>query len=232
MSMRRLGLLGGMTYHSTVEYYKGINSAIAHVVGGHTSAPLFLDSLNFQEVRNYQVNEDWDQVGALLASHARTLEKAGAQAVMICSNLMHKVAPSVADAIDIPLIHIVDAIAAAAKRRGISSLGILGTSPVMRDAFYADRLLANQIQAVKACEADIEITDQIIFDELTKGIIADTSRVALCCVVDRLAQAGAQGVVLGCTELPLILSEQDTDIALIDSAAAHIDAAVDFILNR
>ena len=197
-----------------------------------------------------------DGAGALLASHARALEAAGAEAVMICANLMHKVAPAVEAAIDVPLIHIGDAVAAAAGKMG--QLGVMGARWTMQDPFYADRLALHGINVVPASQADVDLTDRLVFDELTLGIVRDESRTALLGVVDRLADAGAQGVVLACTELPLILSpgdatvpqrrlsadelarmpkprpglsERSERVPLINSADAHIAAAVDFILG-
>lgn len=231
MKLRTIGLIGGITYHSTIDYYRLINEQVAAQLGGHTSAPLVMISLNFQEVRDRQMAEDWDKSGEIMAQHGRTLQAAGAEAVMICANLMHKVAPAVERAIDVPLIHIVDAVAAAAGDRNLSSLGVMGAKWTMRDEFYRLRLAENGIRAVQASDANIELTDQIVFDELTQGIILDSSRIKLLGVVDQLAQAGADGVVLGCTEIPLILSQKDSPIPLIDSMQAHVDAAVQFILG-
>jgi len=231
MTLRTIGLLGGMSYHSTVDYYMGINDAIASAMGGHTSAPLLVDSLNFQQVRDMQVAEDWEGAGRLLAHHARLLQGAGAEAVMICTNLMHKVAPMVEEAIDVPLLHIVDAVAEEAHRRGLSSLGIMGAGWTMRDPFYAGLLADKGIEPVIAMGEDIELTDAIVFEELTQGIILDYSRDRLLGVVDRLSQAGAEGIVLACTELPLILTQECTPIPLINSTHAHVRAAIRFVLG-
>ena len=232
MNMHTLGLIGGMSYHSTVDYYMGINDAVAEKMGGHTSAPLIISSLNFQQVRDLQLADDWDGAGRLLAHHARLLQDAGAEAVVICTNLMHKIAPMVEDAIDIPLIHIVDAVSQAARERDLSSLGIMGAQWTMAAGFYSDLLADKGITPVIADEEDIKLTDRIVFDELTQGIILDSSRSLLLGVVDRLSRAGAEGVVLACTELPLTLSEEVTPVPLIDSTQAHVAAAVRFILGE
>ena len=232
MGLRTIGLIGGISYHSTVDYYMGINDAVAAAVGGHTSAPLLMSSLNFQMVRDFQVAGDWEGAGQLLAGQARILQQAGAEAIVICANLMHKVAPAVEQSIDVPLIHIADAVAAVATERGVGKLGIMGTGWTMREDFYADRLTQDGIEPVKASQADADLTDRIVFDELTLGIIRDESRAELLGVVNRLAQAGSQGVVLGCTELPLILSQSDTPVVLIDSTKAHVAASVRFILGE
>jgi len=232
MGLRTIGLIGGISYHSTVDYYMGINDAVAAAVGGHTSAPLLMSSLNFQMVRDFQVAGDWEGAGQLLAGQARILQQAGAEAIVICANLMHKVAPAVEQSIDVPLIHIADAVATVATERGVGKLGIMGTGWTMREDFYADRLTQDGIEPVKASQADADLTDRIVFDELTLGIIRDESRAELLGVVNRLAQAGSQGVVLGCTELPLILSQSDTPVVLIDSTKAHVAASVRFILGE
>ena len=230
--MHTIGLLGGMSYHSTVDYYMGINDAVARTLGGHHSAPILLDSLNFAEVHDYQAAGDWDGAGALLARHARALESAGAEAVAICTNLMHKVAPAVEAAITVPLLHIVDAVAADARGRGITRLGIMGARWTMTEPFYADRLAANGITAVRAGDADVDLTDRIVFDELTQGVITEESRAALLGVVARLAAAGAEGVALACTELPLILHDGDADVPLVNSTQAHLAACVRFVLGE
>jgi len=232
MNMRTLGLIGGMSYHSTVDYYMGINDAVAEQMGGHTSAPLIISSVNFQQVRDFQLADDWDGAGRFLAHHARLLQDAGAEAVVICTNLMHKVAPMVEEAIDIPLLHIVDAVAQAADERDLSSLGIMGAQWTMANGFYSDILADKGITPVIANDDDIRLTDRIVFEELTQGIILDSSRTLLLGVVNRLAQAGAEGVVLACTELPLILSQENTPIPLINSTDAHVQASVRFILGE
>ena len=231
MTLRTLGLIGGMSYHSTTDYYTGINDAVAAAVGGHASAPLLLSSLNFQDVRDRQIAEDWDGAGDLLAHHARALQDAGAQAVMICTNLMHKVAPAVEAAIDVPLLHIGDAVAAVATERGLTSLGVMGAGRTMTDPFYAERLARHGIAAICPSPDDRALTDRIIFDELTQGVLSDASRALLLGVVSRLAHAGADGVALACTELPLLLAQDVTPVPLVDTAQAHIRAAVAFVLG-
>jgi len=231
MPLRTLGLIGGITYHSTIDYYRLINQAVAAEVGGHASAPLVMVSLNFQEVRDRQVAGAWEDAGRIIAGHARTLEQAGAEAIVICANLMHKVAPAVEAAVDIPLIHIADAVAAVARENGATSLGITGARWTMTDAFYSDRLAANGIATVRASDADVDLTDRIVFDELTYGIVTEQSKADLLGVVDRLSAAGAGGVVMGCTEIPLALSQDDSPVLLIDSLKAHAAAAARFILG-
>jgi aspartate racemase len=232
--MQTLGILGGMSWHSTAEYYRLLNAAVAQRLGGHHSARLVLASVDFDDVRRLQVDGDWDGAGALLAERAVGLERAGADAVLIATNLMHKVAPAVEDAIDVPLLHIADAVADDAGARGLTRLGVIGSGWVMTESFYADRLAARDVEVVRPASGwddDAATVDRIVFDELTQGVVRDESRAELLGVVGRLADAGADAVVLGCTELDLILDEGVSPLPLVDSTAAHVDAAVRFLLG-
>jgi aspartate racemase len=230
--MRKIGLIGGMSWHSTVEYYRLINDVVSTELGGHHSARLVLESLDFDQVRALQLAEDWDGAGRLLADARRRLCAAGADTVLICTNLMHKVAPAVEDAIDVPLLHIGDAVAAQARDQGIDTVGLLGTAWVMREAFYADRLARHGVRTVSPDEADRGLVDRVVFDELTQGVVCDASRAEYVRVIESLAAAGAQAVVLACTEIGLLVRPEDSPIPLIDSAHAHAEAAARFALDR
>lgn len=221
-----------MSYHSTVEYYLGINDRVAEALGGHASAQIILDSINFQPIRDMQVHEAWDDAGKTLAFHGKRLERAGADAVAIGTNLMHKVAPAVESAISVPLLHIADAVAAQARKAGIEKLGIMGTGWVMRETFYTDRLATHGIEGIRASSEDIDLVDGIIWNELTLGIVSDESRAKLVGVIERLQRAGAQGVLLGCTELDLSVTDAVSPIPVIDSTASHIIALADFVLDE
>jgi aspartate racemase len=223
--MQKIGLIGGMSWHSTMEYYRMINEAVSGQLGGHASARIILESLDFDEVRAFQVTGDWESAGRLLADAGRRLCAAGADTVLICTNLMHKVAPAVEAAIDVPLLHIGDAIADEARSRGIDTVGLLGTDWVMRESFYADRLARHGIGTVSPHEADRLVVDRVIFDELTQGVVRDASRAEYVRVIDALAAAGAQAVVLACTEIGLLVRPGDSPIPVIDSAEAHARAA-------
>jgi len=231
MTLHTIGLLGGMSYHSTVDYYVGINDAVAVSLGGHASAPILLDSLNFTEIHALQDSGDWDGAGRLLARHARALQDAGAQAVAICTNLMHKVAPAVEAELDVPLLHIVDAVAAVARERGLASVGVMGARWTMTEPFYASRLESAGIGVVRASDADVAMTDRVVFDELTQGIVSAESRNELLGVVSRLMAAGADGVTLSCTELPMILDESVCGVPVVDSTRAHVAACSRFVLT-
>jgi len=229
--MRKIGLIGGMSWHSTIEYYRMINEVASSRLGGHHSARIVLESVDFDEVRALQLTEDWEGAGRLLADAGRRLSAAGAEAVLICTNLMHKVAPAVEAAIDVPLLHIADAVAAEALAQGIDTVGLLGTEWVMRERFYTDRLAAHGIATVTPAEVDRGVVDRVIFDELTQGVVSDESRAEYVRIIERLAAAGAQAVVLACTEIGLLVGRDDSPIPVIDSAHAHARAAAAFALQ-
>jgi aspartate racemase len=229
--MRKLGLIGGMSWHSTTEYYRLVNEAVSSRLGGHHSARIVLESLDFDEVRALQVAEDWDAAGRLLAEAGRSLCAAGADTVLICTNLMHKVAPAVEATIDVPLLHIGDAVAGEALSQGIDVVGVLGTAWVMGEPFYADRLARHGIRTVVPEEPDRQLVDRVVFEELTQGVVRDESRAAYVKVIEDLAAAGAQAVVLACTEIGLLVGPEDSPIPVIDSAHAHARAAAAFALE-
>jgi aspartate racemase len=229
--MRKIGLIGGMSWHSTMEYYRIINDAVSTQRGGHHSARIALESVDFDEVRTLQVAEDWDGAGRLLAQAGSRLEASGADVVLICTNLMHKVAPAVEAAVDVPLLHIADAVAEEALAQGVDTLGLLGTDWVMRERFYADRLAGHGIRAVTPDEPDRQIVDRVIFDELTRGIIREESRAEYVRIIEQLSARGAQAVVLACTEIGLLVGSDDSPIPVIDSAHAHAAAAARLALE-
>ena len=230
--LHTLGLIGGMSWHSTVDYYRLINSAVAEALGGHHSADIVLASLDFDRVRACQVAEDWAGADALLADAARRLEGAGADAVLICTNLMHKCAPAVETALGVPLLHIGDAVARAAREQGATTLGIVGARWTMEDPFFADRLARHGIAAVVPGAADREMIDRVVFDELTQGTVCDESRAAYAAAFTDLAERGADAIVLACTEIQMLVSAEDSPVPLIDSMASHAAYAADHALGR
>jgi aspartate racemase len=221
VDMETVGLIGGMSWHSTATYYRIINEVVAAARGGHASARVALQSLDFEEVRQCQVDGDWDRAAALLSEAGRRCESGGATTVAICTNLMHKVAPQVEDALGVPLLHIGDAVGTAAVRNGWRTLGILGARWVMEETFYADRLARHGVAAVVPGAADRELVDRVVFDELTHGIVRDASRAAYVDVIRRLAGQGADAVVLACTEIGLLIGPDDSPLPVIDSAEVH-----------
>ena len=230
-STRTLGLIGGMSWHSTATYYRVINEAVAAELGGHASARIVLQSLDFAEVRDCQVAGDWDRAAALLATAARHCEDSGADVVAICTNLMHKVADKVEAAIGVPLLHIGDAIADRARERGWDKLGLLGTSWVMEEDFYAGRLAARGLSVEVPGEADRAEADRVIFEELTQGLVLPQSRAAYAGMLERLRDAGAEAVVLACTEIELLVSQEDAPLPLVPSMRTHVEAAAEIALG-
>jgi aspartate racemase len=219
--METLGLIGGMSWHSTATYYRIINEAVAEARGGHASARIALQSLDFAEVRACQLDGDWDRAAELLVHAGRRCVAGGAGTVAICTNLMHKVAPQVEAALGVPLLHIGDAVAAEAQRHGWRTLGILGTRWVMEEAFYADRLARHGIGAVVPEAAEREVVDRVVFDELTQGVVTDASRELYLDVILQLEKQGAEAVVLACTEIGLLVGPDDSPLPVIDSAEVH-----------
>ena len=229
--MKTLGLIGGMSWESTATYYRLLNEHAKAALGGLHSARLVLVSVDFAEVEALQACGDWDAAGALLARACRQLEAAGADAVVLCTNTMHKVAPAMQAATDLPFLHIGDATAAAIRAAGLDCVGLLGTRFTTEQDFYRARLEARGIRVLVPEADDRATVHRIIYDELCLGDIRPTSRTAYLDIIGRLAAAGAQGVVLGCTEIPLLVSAGDTSLPLFDTTALHARFAADFALG-
>jgi aspartate racemase len=225
-AMQTIGLIGGLSWHSTVEYYRVINEVVAARRGGHASARIALQSLDFSQVRDCQLHGDWDGAARLLAEAGQRCEQSGADLVLICSNLMHRVADDVQAAVDVPLLHITDAIADRARRSGWSRLGVLGSSWVMEEDFYVGRLgRAGLTIDVPGADERKEV-DRVIFDELTLGLVRESSRATYAAIIERLRDAGSEAVVLGCTEIELLVGPEDSPLPLLDSMRIHAEAAV------
>ncbi|MFX4272510.1 aspartate/glutamate racemase family protein [Propionibacteriaceae bacterium Y1685] len=229
--MRRIGLLGGMSWESTALYYRLLNEGVRERLGGHHSADLVMRSVNFAEIVAQQESGDWAAAGAVLAEAARGLEAAGAETLLICANTMHKVADDVAAAVDVPLLHIADVVAESLRRQHIDTVGLLATRYTMEDRFYADRLATHKINTVVPDRGDSDIVHRIIYSELVKGVITDESRQTMINIIDRLAERGVGGVVLGCTEIELLISSADTHLPVFPTTALHCTAALDLALR-
>ncbi|MEI5676102.1 MULTISPECIES: aspartate/glutamate racemase family protein [unclassified Nocardioides] len=222
--METLGLIGGMSWHSTATYYRIVNEMVAESRGGHASARIALQSLDFAEIRDCQLRGDWDRAADLLIEAGRRCVAGGATTVAICTNLMHKVAPQVEAALDVPLLHIGDAVAAEARQHGWGTVGILGARWVMEEPFYSERLARHGVGTVTPGPRDRAAVDRVIFDELTQGVVRDASRGTYLDVIRDLASQGAEAVVLACTEIGLLVGPGDSPIPVIDSAEAHARA--------
>jgi aspartate racemase len=225
--MQRIGVIGGMSWYSTAEYYRVINERVQERLGGHHSADVLVHSLDFDEIRQCQIDGDWERAGKIMAASAAGLVGAGAQLVVLATNLMHKAAGAIEDAIEVPFLHIADAVGAEATRLGARQLGLLGTSPVLEEQFYAERLARHGVDTVVPDAPTRARLDEIIFDELTVGEVRPESQAALRTAVARLAADGAQAVALACTELELAITAEDSPVPLIATAKTHARAAAD-----
>ena len=229
--MRLLGVLGGMSWTSTEAYYRGLNEGVAARLGGLHSARLVLHSVDFAPVARAQHAGDWDAATAVLTEAARGLAAAGAGALLLATNTMHRVAGPVEDAAGVPLLHIADPTADALLADGVGRVGLLGTRFTMEEGFYLDRLRGRGLDVVVPQPADRDVVHRVIYDELVHDVVREESRGAYREVVDRLAAAGAEAVVLGCTEIGLLLGAGDTDVPLLDTTALHVAAGVDWLCS-
>lgn len=230
--MKTIGLLGGMSWESTLTYYRLINEAVRDRLGGLHSAECVLYSVDFEPVEQLQSAGAWDAAGALLADAARRVESAGADFLVLCTNTMHKVAPLIEAAIEIPLLHLADATGETVRSTGFSTVGLLGTRFTMAEDFYRGRLAERHgLEVLIPSEPEREMIDRVIFEELCVGKCLDGSRRRYVEVISRLAERGAQAVILGCTEISLLVKPTDTSVPLLDTTAIHAERAVEWALS-
>ena len=230
--MKTIGLLGGMSWESSLEYYRIINQRVKERLGGLHSAKCLLYSVDFQEIETLQHQGLWDEAGRLLGEAARALQRGGADFLMICTNTMHKVAPVVQQQISIPLLHIADPTAKSVLSQGIRKIGLLGTRFTMQEDFYKGKLVRDHgLTVLTPTDTDMDIIHQVIFEELCLGLVKDVSKKKYIAVIKRLEAAGAEGVILGCTEIGLLVKDQDCSISLFDTTVIHAEAAVDDALT-
>lgn len=229
--MKTIGLIGGMSWESTVPYYRQINETVKQRLGGLHSARLVLYSVDFHDIEQFQHAGDWDAAGALLAQAARALEAAGAECVVVCTNTMHKVVPAVEAAVAIPLLHIADPTAAAIARAGLATVGLIGTRFTMEQAFYTERLRERHgLQVLIPPPEHRELVHRVIYEELCRGEVLDRSRAAYRRVIAGLIERGAQGVILGCTEISMLVTQQDAAVPLFDTTLIHAVSAAEWAL--
>lgn len=229
--MKTIGLIGGMSWESTLSYYRILNTEINRSLGGLHSARCLLYSVDFQPVEDCQKTGNWEESGRILAEAARSLERGGADFAVICTNTMHKVFDQVQAAVSIPLLHIADATIDAVRRARMDRVGLLGTAYTMEQDFYTGRFLAGGIEIVVPEPDERREINRIIFEELCRGVISETSRSCYKKAVDTLAAKGCQGVVMGCTEIGLLLRPEDARIPLFDTAEIHALSAAAFALE-
>ncbi len=231
--MKTIGLIGGMSRESTIPYYRQINETIRERMGGLHSARVVLYSVDFHEIEQLQRAGDWDSAGAILAEAARSLEAAGAAFLVLCTNTMHKVASHIEAAVNIPLLHIADPTAVEIKRAGYSTVGLLGTRFTMEQAFYRDRLSEHHgLRVVVPETEDRAVVHRIIYEELCRGIVKPESRSEYRRVMKSLATQGVQAIILGCTEISLLVDQHDSEVPLFDTTAIHARSAAEEALCR
>ena len=231
--MKTIGLIGGMSWESTVPYYAQINETIREKLGGLHSARLILYSVDFHVVERYQHDGDWDAAGAMLGDAARALEKAGAEFLVLCTNTMHKVADAIESAATIPLLHIADPTAEAIRHAGFARAGLLGTRFTMEQAFYRDRLRdMHGLQVIVPDPEDRAIVHRIIYDELCLGKVDERSRTEYRRIMAALVDDGAEAIILGCTEIMLLVGDGDATVPLFDTTSIHARAAAEWALRE
>ena len=230
--MRVIGMLGGMSWESSAQYYRLVNELARDRLGGLHSARVVLVSVDFAEIEQLQVTGQWEQAGELLAEAAKSAEAAGAELLLLCTNTMHTVAGQIQDAISIPLLHLADTTAAAVRSAGLSAVGLLGMAFTMEQDFYRDRLARHGLTVLVPSAEDRAQIHRVIYEELCLGEVREASRQAYQRVIDRLKHAGAEGVILGCTEIELLIRPQDNPIPVFPTTRLHVEAAIEQALGR
>lgn len=230
--MKKIGLIGGLTWESTAEYYRLINEMVHERLGKRHSAEMIVGSFDFNPINRMMVENNWDGVAELLFEMARNLEKAGAECLLICCNTLHKLADKVDQPGGAKLIHIVDVIVKEIISRGMKKVGLMGSIYTMKEDFYRDRLARQGIEIVIPEENDMEVIMEVIETELGIGKIKESSRKYFLEIINKLKAEGAEGVILGCTEIPLLIRKKDTSVVLFDSTWLHSAAAVNFALEK
>ena len=229
--MKKIGMIGGVSWESTAVYYKLINEAIRDKLGGLTSAQLLIHSLNYQEIVDYENQDKWDQVSAILCGVSKQLEESGVDFVMLCCNTLHKVAPDIEQSISVPFLHIADAAGHRLKKDKMKKIGLLGTKFTMEDGFYSARLKEKfQIEVILPEAASRNIIDSIIYNELCVGVFSEQSKIILLQAIDKLVQLGVECVLLSCTELGMLIKSDDCSFPVFDTTVLHAELAASLVL--
>ena len=223
--MKTIGLIGGMSWESTVTYYQVINETVKKKLGGLHSAKILLYSVDFAEIEEYQSQGEWEKSAEVLASAAQNLEKAGADFIVICTNTMHKVAPDIQKKISIPIVHIAEATASVLQSRGIRKVALLGTKYTMTQDFYKNKLTDAGIEVVIPDDDGVKIVNDVIYNELCLGILKDDSKAKFIDIISDLQKRGAEGVILGCTEIGLLIGQADVSLPVFDTTLIHAQKA-------
>ena len=229
--MKTLGLIGGTSWLSTVDYYRLINQEVNRRLGGLNSAKLVLYSLNFEEAKKFLDENNWIEISSMFCSAAKKLEQAGAEGIVICANTPHKIADDIRKVIQVPFIHIAEAATIEIKKWRINHVGLLGTKFTMEDNFFKDKLSEEQIGALIPHMDDREFIHGSIFDELGQGIFTQETRQRYIAIINKLVEQGAEGIIFGCTEIPLLIKPEDCPVPVFDTTIIHAKAAVEFALT-
>lgn len=232
--MKKVGMIGGMSYESSLHYYERMNRSINHICGGLTCGEILLYNVNFEPIRTLMLEEKWDSIGEILGNIAVLLEKAGADFIVIATNTMHKLAEQVQEKISIPVLHIADCVALKCKEQNIKKVGLLGTRYTMEEDFLVKRLAENGIKAiVPSSKEEIKEIDRIIFEELCKGKIKKSSKEYYKNVIEKLVEnEQIEGIILGCTEIEMLIKQEDVAVPLFDTTQSHIDGIVEKMLEK
>jgi aspartate racemase len=230
-AVRTIGLLGGMSWESSAEYYRLLNEEVRSRLGGHHGARSVLLTVDFAEIESLQRAGAWHEAGRVLASAANSVQRAGAELILLCTNTMHRVAEDIEAAVTVPFVHIVDATAARITATGLHRIGLLATAYTMEQEFYRSRMAAHGIEVIVPDDADRRIVHDVIYDELTQGLVEQSSRKEYRRVMTALAGAGAEGIIYGCTEITLLVDQTDSPVPVFDSTRIHVEHAVDLALD-
>ena len=225
--MKTIGLVGGMSWESSAVYYRDLNVGVQERLGGLSSPKLVLTTVDFAEVTHLEDDERWDQVGQLLAEAARGVERAGADFLLLCTTTFHKVADQVEAAVDIPILHLADVVAEACRAQGMTTVGLIGTKVAMTESFFIDRLASHGLDVIVPDAAHHDFLNDAIYEELVHGVVLPRTRSRVVTIIEELWDAGAGGVLLGCTELELLVKPADSELPLFLSTALHVTAALD-----
>lgn len=221
--MKTIGLIGGMSWESTMTYYQIINTTVKEMLGGLHSGKILLNSVDFYEIEKHQSRGEWDICATMMIDAARSLEAAGADLIVICTNTMHKVVPQIQEKITIPILHIADAVSQELKQHGITKAALLGTKYTLTETFYIEKLEKAGIEILIPDPQDIETINRIIFEELCLGIVSQDSKKEYLRIIGQLEDQGAQSVILGCTEIGLMIKQEDTSLPVFDTARIHAE---------
>ncbi len=229
--MKTIGLIGGLTWYSTLDYYRLLNELVNKHLGGVHAARVILNSVDFAEIKPLTEQQDWQGLAEIMCAAAKSIEAGGADCVMIGANTMHKIADEVQAAVNIPVIHIADAVAAAIKSKQLKKVALLGTKYTMQLDFYKDKLSQQGITVIIPGEAAIEFINDTIYNEFGKGIFLPERKQQYIRIINALIEQGAEGIILGCTEIPILIKQQDCTVPVFDTALVHAMAAVEFALR-